>query len=68
MTSPSPTPRSRRTKGSQRASIEDVARLAKVSSGTVSRALRGLPNVSEKTRAKVAAAAEQLQYLSLIHI
>ena len=64
MTSPSPTPRSRRTKGSQRASIEDVARLAKVSSGTVSRALRGLPNVSEKTRAKVAAAAEQLQYVA----
>ncbi len=44
------------------ASIEDVARLAKVSGGTVSRALRNLPNVSEKTRAKVLAAAAQLNY------
>jgi len=44
------------------ASIEDVARLAKVSGGTVSRALRNLPNVSAKTRAKVLEAAAQLNY------
>jgi LacI family transcriptional regulator, repressor for deo operon, udp, cdd, tsx, nupC, and nupG len=44
------------------ASIEDVARLAKVSGGTVSRALRNLPNVSPKTRAKVLEAAAQLNY------
>jgi LacI family transcriptional regulator, repressor for deo operon, udp, cdd, tsx, nupC, and nupG len=44
------------------ASIEDVARLAQVSGGTVSRALRNLPNVSEKTRARVLAAAAELNY------
>jgi len=46
------------------ASIEDVAKLAGVSSGTVSRALRGLPNVSAATRAKVAAAAAELNYIA----
>jgi len=44
------------------ASIEDVALAANVSTATVSRALRGLPNVSDRTRAKVARAAEQLNY------
>ena len=44
------------------ASIEDVARLANVSGGTVSRALRNKPNVSAKTRARVVAAAQQLNY------
>lgn len=47
-----------------RASIEDVARRAGVSSGTVSRALRGLPNVSTSTRAKVLAAADELNYIA----
>jgi LacI family transcriptional regulator, repressor for deo operon, udp, cdd, tsx, nupC, and nupG len=42
--------------------IDDVARLARVSTATVSRALRGLPTVSESTRARVLAAAEQLGY------
>ncbi|WP_329103766.1 LacI family transcriptional regulator [Micromonospora sp. NBC_01699] len=42
--------------------IDDVARLARVSTATVSRALRGLPTVSEATRARVLAAAEQLNY------
>ena len=42
--------------------IDDVARLAGVSTATVSRALRGLPTVSESTRARVRAAAEQLKY------
>lgn len=44
------------------ASIIDVARRAQVSTATVSRALRGLPNVSEATRARVMRAAEELSY------
>jgi LacI family transcriptional regulator, repressor for deo operon, udp, cdd, tsx, nupC, and nupG len=50
------------TDGDQRANIEDVARLAGVSLATVSRALRGLPNVAEATRAAVQAAADELHY------
>ncbi|GAA3748744.1 LacI family DNA-binding transcriptional regulator [Plantactinospora mayteni] len=42
--------------------IDDVARLAGVSTATVSRALRGLPTVSETTRTRVLRAAEQLDY------
>ena len=42
--------------------IDDVARLAGVSTATVSRALRGLPTVSESTRLRVLAAAEELRY------
>ncbi|MGK5742431.1 LacI family DNA-binding transcriptional regulator [Micromonospora sp. URMC 103] len=42
--------------------IDDVARLAGVSTATVSRALRGLPTVSPATRHRVLAAAEQLEY------
>lgn len=44
--------------------IEDVAALAGVSTATVSRALRGLPNVAESTRLRVREAAEQLQYVA----
>ena len=43
--------------------IDDVARLAGVSTATVSRALRGLPNVSEPTRDKVRAAAATIGYV-----
>lgn len=43
--------------------IEDVARAAGVSTATVSRALRGLPNVSEATRERVHRAAEDLGYV-----
>lgn len=46
------------------ADIDDVARLAGVSTATVSRALRGFSNVSEKTRKKVLAAAAELDYVS----
>ncbi|USX56262.1 LacI family DNA-binding transcriptional regulator [Lentzea sp. HUAS12] len=44
------------------ADIADVAREAGVSTATVSRALRGLSNVSESTRLRVVAVAERLDY------
>ncbi|WP_461023427.1 LacI family DNA-binding transcriptional regulator [Thalassiella azotivora] len=44
------------------ASIADVARTAGVSIATVSRALRGLPEVAETTRQRVIAAAVELDY------
>lgn len=43
-------------------SIEDVARESGVSVATVSRALRGLPNVAAKTRERVQVAADQMGY------
>lgn len=45
-----------------RATIEDVATAAGVSVATVSRALRNLPNVADSTRARVEAAALELEY------
>ncbi len=51
-----PTPRR------ERATIEDVAAAAGVSVATVSRALRGLPNVADSTRARVERAAAELEY------
>lgn len=45
-----------------RKTIEDVAAAAGVSVATVSRALRGLPNVAPATRDRVAQIAEQLNY------
>jgi len=45
------------------ASILDVAALAGVSPSTVSRSLRGLPNVSEETRQRVIEAAAELSYV-----
>jgi LacI family transcriptional regulator len=41
----------------------DVAKLAGVSQSTVSRALRGLPGISEKTRLQIVRAAEMLAYV-----
>jgi DNA-binding LacI/PurR family transcriptional regulator len=46
------------------ASIEDVARRAGVSIATVSRALRGLPDVATTTRDRVLAAATELNYIA----
>ena len=46
------------------ATIEDVARRAKVSVATVSRALRGLPNVAPSTRQRVLEAARDLHYVA----
>lgn len=46
------------------ASIEDVAQLAGVSIATVSRALRGLPDVAAATRRRVFAAAAELDYIA----
>jgi LacI family transcriptional regulator, repressor for deo operon, udp, cdd, tsx, nupC, and nupG len=46
------------------ASIEDVARLAGVSIATVSRSLRGLPEVAPATRARVLDAARELDYVA----
>lgn len=43
--------------------IEQVAQRAGVSTATVSRALRGLPNVAESTRERVRRAAEELDYV-----
>jgi LacI family transcriptional regulator, repressor for deo operon, udp, cdd, tsx, nupC, and nupG len=45
------------------ASIGDVAARAAVSVATVSRALRGLPNVAPSTRNRVLAAAKELDYV-----
>lgn len=47
-----------------RSSIHDVARVAGVSTATVSRALRGLDRVSDSTRERVLAAATALQYVA----
>ncbi|MEM7130070.1 MAG: LacI family DNA-binding transcriptional regulator [Chloroflexota bacterium] len=44
------------------ATIEEVAKLSGVSTATVSRALRGLPNVAPSTRATVIQTAETLNY------
>jgi LacI family transcriptional regulator, gluconate utilization system Gnt-I transcriptional repressor len=43
--------------------IDDVARLAKVGAGTVSRVLNGSKNVSEETRQRVQACIQELGYL-----
>lgn len=49
------------------AGIADVAARAGVSVATVSRALRGLPNVAESTRRRVLEAAGELRYVAHPH-
>ncbi|WP_445256072.1 LacI family DNA-binding transcriptional regulator [Nocardioides aurantiacus] len=44
--------------------IDDVAREAGVSTATVSRALRGLPSVTDETRRRVMAAAARMEYVA----
>ncbi|MCB2176120.1 MAG: LacI family transcriptional regulator [Actinomycetales bacterium] len=46
------------------AGIDDVARAAGVSTATVSRALRNLPNVNARTRERVQAVAAELGYVA----
>ena len=43
--------------------LDDVAALAGVGRGTVSRAINGAPNVSEHSRASIMAAVEKLGYV-----
>jgi LacI family repressor for deo operon, udp, cdd, tsx, nupC, and nupG len=50
------------TSARDRATIEDVAVAAGVSVATVSRALRGLPNVAWSTRERVSRVADELRY------
>ena len=52
----------RTTTSPARATIEDVAVAARVSVATVSRALRGLPNVAASTRERVERVANELNY------
>jgi LacI family transcriptional regulator, repressor for deo operon, udp, cdd, tsx, nupC, and nupG len=51
-----------RSAGGERPTIQDVAVAAGVSVATVSRALRGLPNVAMPTRVRVETAARELEY------
>jgi DNA-binding LacI/PurR family transcriptional regulator len=56
------TSRERSGPSARRARIEDVAQAANVSVATVSRALRGLPNVAESTRLRVFEVATAMHY------
>src|SRR3954453_6179757 len=55
-------PASMQTIRRERATIEDVAATAGVSVATVSRALRGLPNVASHTRERIERIATELEY------
>ena len=53
-----------RQRGDRMTSIKDVAASVGVSTATVSRALRGLPRVSDETRVRVLKAAAELDYVA----
>jgi LacI family gluconate utilization system Gnt-I transcriptional repressor len=57
------TPSARKRRGSGRATIHDVARLAGVGSITVSRYLKHSAHVSEELGARIAAAVKELNYV-----
>lgn len=59
---PEPRRRARARSRSDAVTIEEVARRANVSVATVSRALRGLPNVAPSTRSRVEQVARELNY------
>jgi len=56
-----------RAGGSRRRTLQDVAEVVGLSVNTVSRALRDLPGVSEQTRARIKAEAEQIGYFPNAH-
>lgn len=53
------------SRGDRRATIQDVAREAGITKGTVSRALNGHPDISDATRARATDAAARLGYRPL---
>src|SRR5436190_21796045 len=55
-------PRNRVARRTQSVSMADVARVAGVSSQTVSRVSNGFPGVNEETRRQVLAAMKELDY------
>jgi len=61
-TAPEPRRRARARSRTDAVTIEEVARRANVSVATVSRALRGLPNVAPSTRSRVEQVARELNY------
>lgn len=63
-TAPPPTPRDTPVPAARAASLADVASLAGVSTGTVSRALSRPAMISPATRERVLAAAERLGYVA----
>lgn len=54
-------------RGTDRTTIDDVARALGLAKGTVSRALNGYPDISEATRARVQRMAKRMGYLPLAH-
>lgn len=54
---------STRRRAPKKVSLADIARKAGVSTNTVSRVVRGDPEVSEKTRARIAKLVEELGYV-----
>ena len=48
----------------KKVSLADIARTAGVSTNTVSRVVRGDPEVSEKTRARISKLVEELGYVT----